>query len=100
MLSLTFKSRLAPPTFLLIFPVTFPIIVLSSELLEGGLSAPDSREQDEEKTDPVFWGRAFPSPGSVVFAVMVELCTLPLDSAIPSEDIAVPLIPVVPFMML
>lgn len=99
MLSLTFKSKLALPTFLLIFPVRFPIIVLSSELLEGGLSAPDSREQDEEKTGPVFWGRAFPSPGSVVFGVM-ELCTFPLDSAIPSEDIAVPVIPVVPFMML
>lgn len=100
MLSLTLKSRLAPPTFLLILPVTFPPIVLSSEQLEGGLSVPDSCEEDEEETDPVFWGKVFPSPGSAPFAVEKELCRFPLDSAIPSEEIAVPLILVVPFMML
>ena len=85
-------------------PVTFPPIVLSSEQLEGGLSVPDSceEEDDDEETDPVFCGRIFPSPGSAVFAVEKELCsvTFPLDSAIPSEDIAVPLMLAVPFMML
>lgn len=102
MLSLKLKRRLAPPTFLLMLPVTFPPIVLSSEQLEGGLSVPDSCE-DEEETDPVFWGRIFPSPASATFAVVKELCRFPLDSAIPSEEIAVPLILllcVVPFMML
>lgn len=99
MLSLTLKSRLAPPTFLLMLPVTFPTIVLSSEQLEGGLSVPDSCEEDEE-TGPVFWGKVFPSPGSTVFAGLKELRAFPLDSAIPSEEIAVPLILVVPFMML
>lgn len=98
MLSLKCKSRLAPPTFLFMLPVTFPPIVLSSKQLEGGLSVPDSCEEDEE-TDPVFWGRIFPSPGSAVFAVVNEPCTFPLDSAIPNEEIAVPLI-LVPFMML
>lgn len=94
---LSLKSRLAPPTFLLI---TFPPIVLSSEQLEGGQSVPDSCEEDEEEeeTDPVFWGRVFLSPGSLV--AVKELCTFPLDSAIPSEEIADPLILVVPFMML
>lgn len=92
-------------------PVTFPPIVLSSEQLEGGLSVLDSceeedddedEEEEEEETDPVFWGWVFPSPGSTVLAMAVkELCTFPLDSAIPSEEIAVPLIlVVVPFMML
>lgn len=101
MLSLTLKSILAPPTFLFILPVTFPTIVLSSEQLEGGLSVPDScEEEDEEKTDPVFWGKVFPSPGSTVFAGVKEFRAFPLDSAIPSEEIAVPLILVVPFMML
>lgn len=99
MLSLTLKSRLAPPTFLLMLPVTFPPIVLSSEQLEGGQSVPDSCEEDEE-TDPVFWGKVFLSPGSAALVVVNELCTFPLDSAIPSEEIAVPLILVVPFMML
>lgn len=94
MLSLMLKSRFALPTFLFIFPVTFPTIVLSSEQLEGGLSVEDSGP------DEPFWGMFFPSPGSVVVVVVRELCTFPLDSAIPSEEIAVPLIPVVPFMML
>lgn len=98
--SLTLKSRLAPPTFLFMLPVIFPPIVLSSEKLEGGLSVPDSCEEDEE-TDPVFWGKGFPSPGSTaLLTVEKEPCTFPLDSAIPSEEIAVPLILVVPFMML
>lgn len=100
MLSLTLKSILAPPTFLFILPVTFPTIVLSSEQLEGGLSVPDSCEEGEEETDPVFWGKVFPSPGSTVFAGVKELRAFPFDSAIPSEEIAVPLILVVPFMML
>lgn len=95
MLSIALKSRLAPPTFLFMFPVTFPPIVLSCEQMDGGLSVPDSCEDDdEEDTEPVFLGRVFPSPGSAVFAVVKELCTFPLDSAIASEEIAVP------FMML
>ena len=80
-------------------PVSLLPIVLSSEQLEGGLSAPDSCEEDEE-TDPVFWGRGLPLPGSAAFVVAKELHTFPLDSAIPSEEIAAPLILVVPFMML
>lgn len=80
-------------------PVIFPPLVLSSKQLEGGLSVPDSCEEDEE-TDPVFWGRIFPSPASAVFAVVNEPCTFLLDSVIPNEEIAVPLILVVPFMML
>lgn len=80
-------------------PVTFPPIVLSSEQLEDGLSVPDSCEEDDEETDPFFWGRGFPSPCSALLDVEKDSCTFPLDSAIPSEEIAVPLTPIVPFMM-
>lgn len=87
MLSLTLKSRLAPPTFLLTLPGAFPtVVVLSSEQLEeGGLSVRDSREDDDEETDP----------GSAACVAVKELCvTFPLDSAVPL------ILVVVPFMIL
>lgn len=102
MLSLKLKSRLAPPTLLLILPVTFLSIVLSSEQLEGGLSVPDSCEDDDE-ADPVLWDAVFPSPGSLMFDGVKELCTFLLDSALPSGGIALPLpllLCAAPFVML
>lgn len=100
MLSLKLKSRLAPPTLLLILPVTFLSIVLSSEQLEGGLSVPDSCE---DEADPVLWDAVFPSPGSLMFDGVKELCTFLLDSALPSGGIALPLpllLCAAPFVML
>lgn len=97
--SLALKARLGPLAFLFMLPVTFPPIVLSSEQLDEGLSVSDSCEEDEE-TDPVLGGRAFPSPGIAVLATGKESFTFPLGKEMPSDEIAVPLILVIPFMML
>lgn len=91
-------SRLAPPVSVLMLVGTLPPIVLTREQLERGPSVPDSWEEDDEQSDPVFWSSSLQSPGPAVLAAVNELCTFPLASAIPGEDN--PLKLTVPFMML